>query len=321
MIDRQKGRGILIIVGSGRSGTVYLSEVLKRVYGFGFTSEPKFVYSWYKKYFHKIDYSNNEEIRKALQRVYDGRFFEKQRTRKKLTTSFKDLLEFAKPEVINNYEDFIEGIFSYIASIRGHKYPCYKDPYDVANIGEISKILPNAKIIHIVRDGRDVVNSLLTMPWGPTNAYSGAKFWMDQTSSASSVGKELSDNFLEIRYEDLINQPEKTAHEIDLFQQKITGISKQRQLVTFLLENSNTKGLSRWKNELDDDSLLVVERVAGKQLEYYGYSVSGGAKTTVRIPLRILYSIEDIIGRLVNIVFHQKERIERLKRETKRLGK
>ena len=140
------GKGMLILVGSGRSGTVYMTGVLKAVYRFGFTGEPKFVYTWYRKYFRDLDYNDTAAIDGALRRVYQGRMFVHLRQAKKASTSFDDFRSEVLSAEPKTYEDFIEGIFRYVAEVRDADYPAYKDPLDVNYIAELAELLPNGTL-------------------------------------------------------------------------------------------------------------------------------------------------------------------------------
>ncbi len=101
-------------------------------------------------------------------------------------------------------------------------------------IGYLKKIFPDARFIHVVRDGRAVVNSVLAAPYfdgwsGPHNwtrgsmderqkriwKESGESFvvlaaigWENRMRAFSEASKHLSeDDYLEVRYESLCDNP------------------------------------------------------------------------------------------------------------------
>ena len=50
----------------------------------------------------------------------------------------------------------------------------------------LTSVLPTARVVHMVRDGRDVVSSLLTMPWGPDDLESGLAWWAKRIRAADA---------------------------------------------------------------------------------------------------------------------------------------
>jgi hypothetical protein len=81
----------------------------------------------------------------------------------------------------------------------GDKRPTYCFRMDI-----IRKILPEARFIHIIRDGRDAALSLRKMPFSPGwEIETQANYWRDCVLAARRAGTGCPD-YLEVRYEDLI---------------------------------------------------------------------------------------------------------------------
>jgi hypothetical protein len=109
---------------------------------------------------------------------------------------------------------------------------CEKNPLNILNIEEIAQIFNgNVKFINIVRDGRDVVSS-----FHPRFGYMvKAKLWsrcIQQTLTFS--GRE---NFLVLRYEDLIQQPQVELNRIRDF----LGLQEEFDVKNWL-SKTNIKG-------------------------------------------------------------------------------
>lgn len=84
----------------------------------------------------------------------------------------------------------------------GDKTPAY-----LHQMTEIQERLPEAHFIHIIRDGRDVAISHRGLWWGPgDDAEAAARFWRRGIESARRQSPDLR-KYLEIRYEDLVNDP------------------------------------------------------------------------------------------------------------------
>ena len=83
-----------------------------------------------------------------------------------------------------------------------------KTPRNSFWMAEILECFPDSVFIHILRDGRDVaVDWVENLDW-PKNAYATAIEWSEHVHVIESwKTKLLKDQFLEIRYEDLVRAP------------------------------------------------------------------------------------------------------------------
>ncbi|HET8654391.1 MAG TPA: sulfotransferase [Longimicrobiaceae bacterium] len=95
-----------------------------------------------------------------------------------------------------------------------------KSPDHARYVPEIKRLLPRSRIIHLIRDPRDVVASLLAASdgwgkaWAPKTPAAAAMMWVTSVRAACEAGRALGpDEYLEIRYEQLLSDPEATlAH-------------------------------------------------------------------------------------------------------------
>jgi len=89
-----------------------------------------------------------------------------------------------------------------------------KTPSHALYIPEIKALLPDSRVIHLIRDCRDVVASLITASrswgasWAPNNAKAAAAMWVQHVEAVKAAAKNLStQEFCEIRYENLWKFP------------------------------------------------------------------------------------------------------------------
>lgn len=72
----------------------------------------------------------------------------------------------------------------------------------------LPSIWPNARFIHLIRDGRDVSRSVVRMGWAG-NSYIAADVWLDAERSWDRLRAKLPENqYHEVRFEDLVQTPE-----------------------------------------------------------------------------------------------------------------
>ena len=107
-------------------------------------------------------------------------------------------------------EDFVERTYRRVsernpgASVFLDKHPAYSH-----YIAHIDALVPNARYVHIIRDGRDVAASLLAASkgwgalWAPGDARTAARTWKRHVVDARSASG-FTDRYLEVRYEDLL---------------------------------------------------------------------------------------------------------------------
>jgi sulfotransferase family protein len=99
-----------------------------------------------------------------------------------------------------------------------------KSPSHALCIGAIKELLPECKIIHVLRDVRDVVASLLAASktwgkaWAPHHPAAAAALWVEHVTAVRRASENLSgEEFCEVRYEDLVTAPESSLRGLSEF--------------------------------------------------------------------------------------------------------
>lgn len=93
----------------------------------------------------------------------------------------------------------------------GDKSPSYR-----RRMRRIQAVLPEARFVHIVRDGRDVALSLMEVPWGPRTVTEAAQTWAADIRRARRQATRLR-HYMELRYEDLVAEPDVWLHRVSEF--------------------------------------------------------------------------------------------------------
>ncbi len=92
-----------------------------------------------------------------------------------------------------------------------------KTPGYVRHIANIEAVLPEARFIHVIRDGRDVAASLRERWFSPGYEIEvQANFWLDHVRAGQQQGAAAG-HYLELRYEDLIERPERELRRLCAF--------------------------------------------------------------------------------------------------------
>ena len=82
-----------------------------------------------------------------------------------------------------------------------------KTPFYVRRMAIIQEIIPEARFIHIIRDGRDLTLSIKGLWFGPNSIDEAAEFWISRIEEGRAQAPGLS-HYMELRYEDLLEDPD-----------------------------------------------------------------------------------------------------------------
>jgi hypothetical protein len=185
-----------------------------------------------------------------------------------------------------------------------------KTPGYATKMRRINRTLPEARFIHIIRDGRDVALSLRDREAG-LSTEQVARRWRHRINRTRRAAKHVPD-YLEVRYEDLVAEPEATlrrvcdhielewsptmlsyhqraAERLQEISQPLAAEEEKRALSAesrldahaLTAEPPRTDRSGRWRAEMSVADLATFEEHAGELLVELGYeSASPEAKLT-----------------------------------------
>jgi Sulfotransferase family len=88
-----------------------------------------------------------------------------------------------------------------------------KTPGYLRRMRAIERVLPEARFVHLIRDGRDVAVSITGLHFGPQTVQDAAERWARRIRRARRQGAKVR-SYTEVRYEDLVADPEPTLRRI-----------------------------------------------------------------------------------------------------------
>jgi hypothetical protein len=111
---------------------------------------------------------------------------------------------------IRSLQKLANRLFNEIAESKNKEIFIEQTPWYGQNIDILNALFPDAKYIHMVRDGRDVAISFARTPWWHDDIGQNLERWHAEVRQIiDSSSKILNPNqLLQVRYEDFVDQPE-----------------------------------------------------------------------------------------------------------------
>ena len=168
----------------------------------------------------------------------------------------------------------------------------------------IQRGLPEARFVHLIRDGRDVALSLNEVSWGPVGIAEAAHKWTEELTRARRRARRLArGTYMEARYEDLVADPEPVLRSVAAFvdlpwddamltyhqgaEKRMREVvrelkplgggtitaeerTRQHELVS---KPPRASRVGRWRTEMSRGDRQAFESVAGELLAKLGYEV------------------------------------------------
>jgi Sulfotransferase family len=103
--------------------------------------------------------------------------------------------------------DAIRAFYMLYAEREGKSRYGDKTPGYVREMRRIQRVLPEARFVHVIRDGRDVSLSHLRMNWGPETYAESARLWRNRVRKARKMAPSI-EHYMEIRFEELVADTE-----------------------------------------------------------------------------------------------------------------
>lgn len=175
-----------------------------------------------------------------------------------------------------------------------------KTPPYLERMADIHAELPEARFVHVVRDGRDVALSAIPLWFGPTDVVDAARQWSSRIAAAREQARDLP--YLELRYEDLVRDPagelRRLCAFLDLrwdatmldYHERAPGrlaeirrdlpwpdgrtipAGKRIAIHERAAEPPSPNRIERWRDHMSPSDRRAFERIAGDTLEQLGYT-------------------------------------------------
>ena len=272
----------VFVLGCGRSGTTLLYHMLLSAGNFAVYRVESNIINLLEPRFGDLSVPGNKH--RMLEAWYNSRLY---------TLSGLDKEEIA-PKIMaecRNGGDFLRIIMTEMCRKQGVQRWADTTPEHILHLHRIKETIPDALIIHIIRDGRDVALStdklgyIHRLPWDrrPSKMVCGL-YWDWMVNKGRRDGRDLGHDYTEVHFEELVAKPHETlarlgefiGQELDYDRIREVGIGSvsapNSSFDDGKKEDFNPAG--RWRNGFPADELEMFEGLIGRTLEENGYELA-----------------------------------------------
>lgn len=302
----------VFIVGCGRSGTTLLRLMLHRHSQLYIAKESYFIPEMYPSWHVGM---SDEEIDEFARRIMTYPQPPEQAAVDFLGWNLDGLRAYFKQMRNAHYSEVVTGLYTNGMKKESKIFWGDKTPRYIINLPLLYKLFPQAKFVHLIRDGRDVTLSYYKCGWGPMNILEGARLWSKRVNAGRSFHSAHPDaSYYEMKFEDLLEAPAAALSKLcdfigigyeeamlDYHKNTEKSFGKNESLTNHALLKSpvNSNRINAWTREMSDSDAMKFGAIAGSLLREYGYEQHAGSKP---------FSLSGVMSRLWDKFQNLKER-------------
>lgn len=195
---------------------------------------------------------------------------------------------------VPSYAGAVRRVLGLYAEHQGKPRYADKTPGHVLRIGLLGELFPEARFVHVIRDGRSSWLGYRERGFGPQTLADAAFNWKGRVLRGRRAGKALGEGrYREVRYEDLVERPEETLRPLCAFldleyepnmlqfheraDTVLAGMGGSGRTAFENVARPLTQGLRDWRGELAPEDLELFDAIAGDLLADLGYERTGSA--------------------------------------------
>jgi hypothetical protein len=185
-----------------------------------------------------------------------------------------------------SYSALVNAIFMAYARLQGKERWGDKTPGYVTDLDLLNELWPDCRVVHLVRDGRDVALSLAGVSWGSSNLVRTAASWRWKTVLGRKMGAMMGGRYFEVCFEDLVQEPDRTLRRICEF----LGEHYEPRMLDYIasghaampeqslkwhrssISSPDQSRALEWQRRMSLPDQIVFDEVAGDALDLFGYT-------------------------------------------------
>lgn len=268
----------VFIVGKGRSGTTLVRAMLTSHPRMAIPPETHFIVPLAED---RLVIDGEMDVDALLNRLASSPGF------RRMDLDANEVGQLLMRSEVRDYPQAIRTIFALYARKASKDRYGDKSPGQVLHIERLAAMFPESVFMHVVRDGRNVLLSNLETSFGPTDVVQGAVVWKRLVRDGRRAGQTIGESrYCEVRYEDLVSNPEGEIRRLSAFCHLEYDPSMLRYFEKagdLGVNESNHRNLSRpptaglrdWRRQMPARQVAIFEYLAGDTLADLGYQLAG----------------------------------------------
>ncbi len=291
-----RSRAPVFVLGSPRSGTTLLYDMLLSAGGFAVYLAESNVFNLLMPRFGDLGVRSNRE--RLLRAWLNSKLF-------RCSGLEAEHISSRIRGECENGGDFLRIVMGEICAAQGMARWAENSPEGMLYLPLIKRLIPDALFVHILRDGRDVATSLAqrryvrAFPWEDRHGLIGCGiYWEWILERGRRFGRSVARDYMEVHFEQLLDRPQETLDEIGRFIdqpldyeviQRVAYGSVAKPNTSFYqeAERANFNPVGRWQKSFSPQQLLRFERLVGPTLVKLGYQpATNGPKRGLNVSLR-----------------------------------
>lgn len=191
------------------------------------------------------------------------------------------------------YAQFFQSLLEYCADRAGKPRIIEKTPAHLPFVPTLLSWFPDARVVCIVRDGRDAVRSMMRQPWTHNDLRRHCRRWRRYARMTHDYEHRFADRFHTVRYEALLTNAEENLRAINEFVDepfaptqidwnanpaKDTVPEWEKDWKEKAVAAPDPSRASAWRAEATDAERWLMNTAMGNELQRFGYedtSLSG----------------------------------------------
>lgn len=279
----------IFIVGSGRSGTTITASLLNRLPGVHIARETGYLSENLDLL---RDIGNADSLHRLVKVVNSWLCTERWEAR----ASIEGFMRFCEQQDLRGPGAFVHYVWQLESRVAWDNLEYIGDntPLYAMSIPALLELMPDARFIHVVRDPRDVVCSMIRMKFGAEDPVAAALEW-HVTIGCWMMAERIVDpaHRIECRYENLCLSPKESFGRLAEFlgrplaesaaalashqcETSVENVTPNNKVATFshhvrLNEPLSPGRIGRYKSELSPEQLNRIEEILQYGMRAYGY--------------------------------------------------
>lgn len=137
--------------------------------------------------------------------------------------------------------------------------------WNILHFDKLLRMIPEARLVHIFRDPRDVTASYMQQTWAPSDAREAARFYAAIMDRWNEAKQNLSQHsFLEVSLEKLVENPNLVLKTVADF----WDLEWEENLMDIKLNKAHS---GRWRRDIPLSDQSAVKEILKEHLVHYGY--------------------------------------------------